>query len=61
MKNLSTIILRAVALATGIATIVLGLMQSITMSQGILLLALGQTCLALSLIEGAFGKPKKED
>ena len=51
MKHLIVLILRAVALATGIATIVLGLMQRIAVGEGVMLLALGQSCLAMASLQ----------
>ncbi len=59
MKHLIVIILRAVALATGIATFVLGLMQRIAMGEGIMLLALGQSCLAMASLQAA-GSDRKD-
>ena len=61
MKHLIVIILRAVALATGIATIVLGLMQRIAVGEGIMLLALGQSCLAMASLQAADPSQKKGD
>ena len=61
MKHLLPIILKAVALATGVSTTVLGLMQRISVSQGVMLLALGQTCLALASLQFASSNPNDKE
>lgn len=61
MKHQVIIILKAVALATGIATIVLGLMQRIAVGEAIMLLALGQSCLALTSLQFAGSNRNERD
>lgn len=61
MKHLAVVVLRAVALGTGVATMVLGLMQRIAMAEAILLLALGQSCLAIASLRFAGSGGRRGD
>jgi hypothetical protein len=49
-KDLTGTILKAVALAMGVATIVLGIMDQIAMQSGITLVGIGLLCLAFDRI-----------
>jgi len=51
MKKIVNLIFRAVALAMGIAVIVLSVLKKLDQEAGMLLLGVGLACLAVSLFE----------
>lgn len=61
MKKLIILVLRGVALGTGIGMLVLAFMQKITVETGVLLLGIGQVSLALSLLDSPRDRSDKKD
>ena len=51
MKKIINLIFRAVALAMGVAVIVLSVLKKLDQEAGMLLLGVGLACLAVSLFE----------
>jgi hypothetical protein len=51
IRKLANVVLKALALGMGVATVVLSTLQALTPESGLSMLALGLTCLALAAFQ----------